>query len=136
VIVTGSQVLNGYSRFDALRAYPAEHNELLAFLDKNKIPGVIFITGDRHHSEIIKMERNKGYPLYDVTSSPITSSPAKTQGAEINNPTRVGREIDEQNYARFSVTGEGRERKMKVEFLGVKGDVLDTWEVKATDLSF
>jgi alkaline phosphatase D len=136
VIVTGSQVLNGYSKFDALRAFPAEHAELLSFLEKNKIGGVIFVTGDRHHSEIIKMERKNAYTLYDVTSSPITSSPAKTQGAEINNPMRVGKEIDEENYARFSITGEGKDRKMRVEFIGPKGDVLDTWEVKASDISF
>ena len=136
VIVTGSQVLNEYSKFDALRAFPAEHAELLSFLEENKIGGVIFITGDRHHSEIIRMNRKNAYPLYDVTSSPITSSPAKTQGAEINNPSRVGKEIDEENYARFSITGEGKERKMKVEFIGITGNVLDTWEVKASDISF
>lgn len=136
VIVTGSQVLNQYSKFDALRAFPAEYRELLAYLEANKIGGIIFITGDRHHSEIIKMDRKSGYPLYDVTSSPITSSPAKTQGAEINNPNRVGKEIDEQNYARFSITGEGKERKMKVDFIGIHGDVLDTWEVKARELSY
>ena len=82
------------------------------------------------------MDRKNAYTLYDVTSSPITSSPARTQGAEINNPTRVSKEIDEQNYARFSITGEGRERKMRIEFIGLKGDVLDTWEVKAGDLTF
>jgi alkaline phosphatase D len=136
VIVTGSQILNKYSKFDALRAFPAEYNSLLSFLEENKIGGVIFITGDRHHSEIIKMERKNGYPLYDITSSPVTSSPAKTNGAETNNPSRVGKEIDEQNYARFSIKGEGKERKMTVDFLGLKGNVLDTWEVKATDISY
>ena len=136
VIVTGSQVLNQYSKFDALRAFPAEYNELLSFIEVNKIGGVIFITGDRHHSEVIKMERKSAYTLYDVTSSPITSSPAKTQGAEIKNPARVGKEIDEQNYARFSITGEGKERRMTVEFIGVKGNILDKWEVKAVDLSY
>jgi len=136
VIVTGSQVLNEYSKFDAFRAYPGEYKELLSFLEKNKIGGVIFITGDRHHSEIIKMDRKNAYTLYDVTSSPVTSSPAKTQGAEINNPTRVGKEIDEENYARFSITGEGKDRTMKVEFIGLKGNVLDTWQVKASEISF
>ena len=82
------------------------------------------------------MDRKNAYTLYDVTSSPITSSPAKTQGAEINNPARVGKEIDEENYARFSITGEGKERTMKVEFVGLKGNVLDTWQVKASEISF
>ena len=136
MIVTGSQVLNQHSRFDAFRFFPAEYKELLTFLEENKINGVLFVTGDRHHSEIIRMQRNTGYPLYDITSSPVTSSAAKTQGAETNNPNRVGKEIAEQNYARFSVTGEGKERKLTIDFVGLKGNVLDTWEVKASDLTY
>ena len=136
VIVTGSQVLNQVSKWDALRSFPAEYRELMSFLEQNKINGVLFITGDRHHSEILKLERKEGYTLYDVTVSPLTSSPAKTQGAEINNPNRVGNEIDEQNYGRFSVTGEGKERKLTVELLGIKGNVLYTWSVKASELSY
>ena len=80
------------------------------------------------------MQRNSGYPLYDVTSSPISSSAAKTQGAEMNNPNRVGKEIDEQNYARFSFSGKAGERKMTVQYLGVKGEKLGEWSVHEKDL--
>jgi alkaline phosphatase D len=136
VIVTGSQVLNRFSRFDTFHSFPSEYNQLMSFLDENKINGVLFVTGDRHHSEIVKLERHGAYTLYDVTVSPLTSSPAKTQGAEINNPDRVGNEVDEQNYGRFSFTGEGKERKLTVEMLSVKGDVLYNWSVKAADLMY
>jgi alkaline phosphatase D len=136
VIVTGSQVLNQYSKYDALRAFPSEYKELMSILEQNKINGVLFITGDRHHSEVLKLERSNAYTLYDVTVSPVTSSAAKTQGAEANNPGRIGKEIAEQNYGRFSVTGEGKERKLTVELLNIKGEVLDTWSVKAGELSF
>ncbi|HUQ65339.1 MAG TPA: alkaline phosphatase D family protein [Flavitalea sp.] len=136
VIVTGSQVLNQFSRFDAFHAFPYEYNQLMSFLQDNKINGVIFITGDRHHSEIVQKKRKDGYTLYDITVSPLTSSPAKTQGAEINNPDRVGNEIVKQNYGRFSFTGEGKERKLIVEILGIKGDILYNWSVKAVDLSY
>lgn len=134
VIVTGSQVLNQYSKFDAVRAFPVEYYELLSFLEQNKIKGVIFLTGDRHHSEVIRLERPGSYTLYDVTVSPLTSHPAKTQGAEIDNPSRVGSEVDEQNYGRFTFSGEGKERKLTVEFVGIKGNVLGTWSVLASDL--
>ncbi len=29
------------------------------------------LSGDRHHSEVIKMERPGTYPLYDITVSPL-----------------------------------------------------------------
>jgi alkaline phosphatase D len=136
IIVAGSQVLNQASRFDALRFFRSEFNELMFFLEQNKINGVLFLTGDRHHTEIIKFERPTGYTLYDVTISPLTSSAAKTQGAEVNNPFRISKETDTQNYGRFTLSGEGTERKLTVEVIGVKGDLLDSWSVKASELSY
>jgi alkaline phosphatase D len=136
VIVAGSQVLNQVSLVDAMRMYRGEYNELMSFLQDNKINGVIFLTGDRHHTEILKLERKNAYTLYDITISPLTSNPARTRGAEVNNPARVSKEIDVQNYGRFSLSGEGKERKLTVEILGVKGELLDTWSVGAGDLSY
>lgn len=134
VIVTGSQVLNQYSKFDAVRAFPVEYYQLLSFIEQNKIRGVIFLTGDRHHSEVIKLERPGTYTLYDVTVSPLTSHAAKTQGGEVNNPNRVSKEVDEQNYGRFTFSGEGKNRKLTVDLIGIKGNVLETWSVLASDL--
>ena len=134
IIVTGSQVLNPFSPYDCFRHYSYEYNELMNFIADNKIEGVVFLTGDRHHSEIIKQERNGLYPLYDITVSPFTSSVAKTRDAEVNNPDRVGAEIDAQNYGRFSFSGDNKNRMLKVEFIGLHGEVLGQWSVAAKDL--
>lgn len=134
VIVTGSQMLNQVTRFDSFNHFPVEYEELMQFIYDNKINGVLFVTGDRHHSEVIKLDRKNAYTLYDVTVSPLTSHAAKTQGAEINNPDRVGIEMAEQNFGRFTVSGEGRERKLTVEFIGLKGSLLYSWSVMASDL--
>ncbi|RYG29458.1 MAG: alkaline phosphatase family protein, partial [Chitinophagaceae bacterium] len=61
VIVTGSQMLNRVTRFNSFNHFRGEYNELLDFLKENKIDGVVFITGDRHHSEIIRLQRNDDY---------------------------------------------------------------------------
>lgn len=135
VIVTGSQTLNPASPFDCLQSYPIEFNELMDFLKNEKINGVLFFTGDRHHSEVIKYERPGTYALFDVTSSPLTSGVGKVGGAELNNPARVpGTLVEAQNYARVTVSGAPRQRVMKVEFLGLKGEKLGDWSVKETDL--
>ena len=73
IIVLGSQVLNPVSPFDKWSEFPAEYDEMMNFLKEYKINGVLFLTGDRHHSEIIKVERPGTYPLYDITVSPLTS---------------------------------------------------------------
>ncbi len=135
VIVTGSQILNQASRWDAFRRFPTEYNELMDFLQANKIKGVIFMTGDRHHSEVIRLDRAGNYPLYDITVSPLTSGAAKTTGAEANNPGRISKEIVEQNYGRLRVSGEPKNRRLTVEFVGINGKVIDTWSVYQTELT-
>ncbi len=134
VIVAGSQVLNQVSPFDKLKNFPAEYAELLNFLNENKINGVIFLTGDRHHSEVIKLERPGNYPLYDVTVSPLSSSTHKFGGPEKNNPHRVFGLDEKNNYGKVSVSGKRGERVFKVNFLGTKGDNIGEWSVSEKEL--
>ncbi len=73
-ICIGSQVLNDNNFGESYADYPKERNDLFDFIAKNNIKGVIFLTGDKHYAEICKRDWH-GYPLYDFTSSPITSPP-------------------------------------------------------------
>jgi alkaline phosphatase D len=134
IIVTGSQVLNMISPFDCFRRFPVEYNELLGFMNIEKINGVLFLTGDRHHSEVIKLARSGSYPLYDITCSPLTSGTHKFDGLEKNNPYRVVGVDEKQNFGKISFTGEANNRKMTVEFLGMKGEQLGEWSILAKQL--
>lgn len=134
IIAVGSQVLNPVSPFDKWRDFPAEYDELMNFLMENNINGVLFLTGDRHHSEIIKVEREGTYPLYDITCSPLTSGTHTFGGAEKNNPYRVLGIDEKQNYARFSFSGKRNERKLIVEYLGIKGEKLGEWSISEKEL--
>jgi alkaline phosphatase D len=134
IIATGSQVLNPVSPYDKLLDFPAEYYELMDFLKENKINGMLFLTGDRHHTEIIKVNREGTYPLYDITASPLTSGTHKFDGSEKNNPYRVLGIDEKQNYARFRFSGERNKRKLNVEFLGIKGEKLGEWSISENDL--
>jgi alkaline phosphatase D len=135
IIATGSQILNPYSVVECMRHYSAEYNELINFLSFQKVKGVLFFTGDRHHSEVIKQVRQGVYPLYDVTVSPYTSGVAKVRGREISNEARVtGTLVEEQNFGKITVSGKPNERMLKVEFIGVKGDKLGEWSVSENEL--
>lgn len=134
IIATGSQVLNPMSPFDCFRHFSAEYNEMMNFIKHNKIKGILFFTGDRHHSEVIKLERENAYPLYDVTSSPLTSGSHKFGGAEKDNPYRVAGIDNIQNYTRVTITGTKKNRNLKIEFIDGKGNVLSNWNVNAEDL--
>ena len=134
IIALGSQVLNPASPYDKLGEFPAEYDELMGFLKEYKINGVIFMSGDRHHSEVIRVERPGTYPLYDITISALTSGSYPFAGPEKNNPYRVVGVDIKQNYGRISITGPRNSRKLSVEYLGLKGEKLAEWSIMENDL--
>lgn len=135
IIATGGQVLNPASTYECMRFYSYEYNDLMNFLAEHKISGVLFFSGDRHHSEVIKQVRPLLYPLYDVTISPLTATIGTAKGAEINNPARInGTLVEAQNFGNISITGKKNERILKVVFTGIRGDKLAEWSVNENEL--
>ena len=136
MIVIGSQSLNPMSTDEGFYNYSYEYNELMDFLNMNKIKGVLFLTGDRHHSEIVKTKRAENYDLFDITVSPFTSGVAKVRGAEIENPARVpGSLVEQRNYAKISFQGKKNERVMHVQFNGEDGQKLYNWNISEQQLT-
>ncbi len=133
-IVNGSQVLNPLNPYDCFKHFSAEYEDLMSFIDQQGIKGLLFLTGDRHHSEIIKSERPGKYTLYDITASPLTSGIGITREPEKSSPYRVGQEIDQQNFARISFSGPVKQRKLQIEFLGIDGKVLENLSLNLQDL--
>lgn len=127
-IVNGSQILNPMADKECLRSYDAEFKELMNFIQANKINGVIFITGDRHFTEMHKVSFPGFYDMYDFTSSPITSGVyAVDKSKEANNPTRVeGSLFIGNSFARISISGQKNERKVNFETFNQQGE--KQWE--------
>lgn len=134
IILTGNQALNTASNSDRWSRFPAEYNAFLTFVKENKIDGVLFLSGDRHLSEVIKVERPGTYPLYDVTASPLTSGSSQFSKEEQNNPARIFSLTGKQNYSRFTVMGPKGQRRLVARFLGVKGEQLGEWSVSENEL--
>lgn len=114
-IVVGGQVLNKHTDKESYNLYKKEREELLNFLVQQKISGVVFLSGDRHHTEILKDESVKeklGYSLYDITSSPLSSGVSNVlKTDEAKNPQRVPNTLTvEQNYCSIRISGKKGER--------------------------
>lgn len=58
---------------DPWQGYKTEREQIFSFLESNKIDGIILIAADRHRSDIWKIERPNGYPLYEFESSRLTN---------------------------------------------------------------
>ncbi|MGB4968857.1 MAG: alkaline phosphatase D family protein, partial [Saprospiraceae bacterium] len=137
LIANGSPILNQYNKYDCMVHYINEFQELIDFIIEEKISGVLFFTGDRHHSEITSRKLSDSYTTYDITSSSLTSGIYKLNDYEKSNPDLlVDLLIDQNNYTKVSVHGKPKERKLKVEFMDIKGMKLKEWEVHENQLKF
>ncbi|MEX1201745.1 MAG: alkaline phosphatase D family protein [Ferruginibacter sp.] len=135
IIVTGSQALNPLNGYECFIKYSYEYNELINFLALHQITGVIFFSGDRHHSEVIKITRPGLFPLYDVTISPYTAGVSKVRGEEMNSNYRIPNTlIEAQNFGKITVKGKRNDRVLTVQFLGIKGEKLGEWSVSENEL--
>ncbi|HLF62772.1 MAG TPA: alkaline phosphatase D family protein [Saprospiraceae bacterium] len=128
-ICTGGQILNDAAVFENYAQFPAERRALLDSIDKYNIKGIVFLTGDRHHSEISRMRTADGDVFYDITSSALTSN-TFSHPDESNNFRIPGSMIGVRNYVLISVSGPLNERKCKVVFKDANGVVLNEYELE------
>ncbi|AWV96923.1 alkaline phosphatase D family protein [Arcticibacterium luteifluviistationis] len=135
-VVTGGQVVNKNALFENMSVFPVEHKKLLDAIEHNNISGVIFITGDRHHTSLRKMDREGTYPIYDLTVSSLTSGMAKPMDIEREDEDLVPDTIveDLQNFGILEVTGERTDRVLKINIIDNTGADRWNYEIKARDL--
>lgn len=73
IIASSTQFGVEYNGYEAWANFPAEQQRLFDLIKKTQANGVIFISGDVHYSEISMIKKDGFYPIYDFTSSGITS---------------------------------------------------------------
>lgn len=127
-IATGSQVLNEKNLNESYSHFPSERQRIFDFIRDNNISGVIFLTGDRHHSELLKMNQPGGYPFYDFTCSPLSGFARPTlKTHEATNLLRIENTlVTEHNFGKISITGEAGSRKCTIETYDKKANKI--WE--------
>lgn len=128
-IITGSQVLNRQTEKECwMSDFPRDTKDFLSFIKTNNINGVLFLTGDRHLTRIVKDTTLGNYPLYDFTISPVLSILTKETEIEKNNPQVVPGSLvqGKRNYATVSVTGDVNHRKCTIKDFDEYG--VQLWE--------
>ena len=124
VIVIGGQVINPTARFENYENYPKEKQKLLSEIEANKIKGVLFLTGDRHFSELSKLNRENNYPLYDWTVSPLTSGVGNSYKDDVNKNRVEGSLFAQNNFGILSFSGNKANRQLKLTLFDVQGKEL------------
>jgi alkaline phosphatase D len=134
-IITGGQIVNPAKVFENYAIYGTERDRLFKALADAKIPGLLFITGDRHHTILHKIDRAGTYPLYDLTVSPLTSGPAKPLADELAQPSYVpGTLVTDRNFGILGVSGPLTDRVLSIQVYDQKGTERWTRQIKASEL--
>ncbi len=138
IVAGGSQFWKRASRFEGWHHFATERRAFADWLIAQKIEGVVFLSGDRHFTELLRIERPKAYPLHEFTSSPLTSGvPPWLDKAERDNPDVVpGTQIAKRQFGLIRVTGPGDDRRLTFESHDTAGALLWRHEIRANDLRF
>lgn len=127
-VVLGGQFLTTSGVYESYTNYgfEEERKKIIDFIYKQDIRNVIFLTGDVHFSEVSVLQEEGKPSIVDITSSPLNSG-VNTYALKQNNTLRIPESvIMQRNYAQISVSGAAKNRKVKVSYFNVEGEML--WE--------
>ncbi len=135
IIAGGSQFLNDLSRFEGWQHFREERRDFLSWLELNNVSGVLFLSGDRHRTELLKQERPGNYPLHELTCSPLTSGLHPVEEAEANHPSRInGTLVEARNYCTLSLQGQGDARTLVMKSHDAQGNPFWEHRIEAASL--
>lgn len=134
VVVNGNQVLNQFG--DESLTNFADFGRLVEFIQEAKVEGVVFLTGDRHHSILMKQEIPGGYPLYDLTTSPLTAGVSQAREGVEHERVVPGTYFPQRNFALLEFSGPRRERVLTMKIVDAAGKAVWTRSLAAAELRF
>lgn len=116
IIGSSTQFGITYNGYEAWVNFPHEQQRMLELIKAKKANGVVFISGDVHYAEVSKLKHPGLYPIYDITSSGITS----TWGFATPNDNRIQGPVMENHFGLLEMDWVKQELRMKV--IDVKGE--------------
>jgi alkaline phosphatase D len=134
LIANGSQVLNDDGAYEGWHHFPNERNRFLSWLTEKRIPGVMFLSGDRHHTVMLKEDRPGSYPLYELTCSPLTSKPSTVLRPGTQKRMVPDTFVAERNFGQMAVDGALGDRRLTITICDHDGKALWSRIIRQQDL--
>lgn len=134
MVVIGGQVLTTAEVFENyINLNKEERAYLLRRIEEENIKGVIFLTGDRHHTDLSMYKNKAGNMVYDLTVSPLTSGavPMKYLVDEKNDHLVKGTLVAQRNFGLLEFSGKRLERHLNIKIFDVKGEMLWEYDIDA-----
>ena len=133
IVVLGSMFLTAAETGQNYAArYASERAYLLRRIEEEKLFNVVFLTGDKHLTELSRLVNANGHAVYDLSVSPLTASP---NVRPYTNALQVeGTLVQQRNFATLSFTGSLEERQLVLKVFDSEGEQL--WDHRSRVLTF
>ena len=103
--------------------FKAERDDFLAWIFKNHVSGVVFLSGGKHLGELTARKPSDKaptqYPLYELTSSPLAADIAPED--QRKNPLRSGNPVTECNFGALTFGGPRDKRHVTLRIYDAAG---------------
>lgn len=139
IICTSIQFVSEENRFENWANFPAERVRMVRLLNETKADGVLFVSGDRHWSELSRLDpgdltavpptfedrtikpaaEQPRYPLWDITSSAINQP--RSRGSFENNAHRVGEPLMTPSFGLLTIDWSAAPVTITAEFRNEQG---------------
>lgn len=113
LVANGSQMLSEHDNgsHSGWHSYQAERDAFFDWLARERIPGLVFLSGDRHNTQVFRQNLAGAEPVYEFSCSPFTSRLYGLDKRERVNPRLVKELVVEQrNYGTLEFAGAGASR--------------------------
>jgi alkaline phosphatase D len=136
LIAGGSQMLTKSPRGDSWLDYPQEQADFLRFLAETRVSGVMFLSGDVHRSELMKLDVGGAYPLYELTCSPLTSG-VYHDDKLLERPQLVSGTLvmGQRNFCQLRFEGSRKDRRVVMSVLNDEGQTQWTRALARVELT-
>jgi len=131
LIGSGSQFSIEYNGYEAWANFPHEQKKLLNLIRSTRASHVMFLTGDVHYAEISRINEEGLYPIYDVTSSGITS----TWSFATQNKNRIEGPVMNNHFGLLTITWES-DPLIRMEIIDKYRNSRIEYTINASEISF
>lgn len=132
IIASSTQFAHEFNGYESWTNFPQEQKRLFDVIKKTKADGVFIISGDVHYAEISKMEVPEMYPVYDITSSGLSS----TWKFATPNKNRIEGPVMENHFGLLTIDWNKKNPSVKAEIWDVSNNQRVEYLIKKSDISF
>jgi alkaline phosphatase D len=120
LLCSSVQVIADEQTWEKWGNFPRERDRLFKLVRDTKAGGVIVVSGDRHFSELSRLDDAVGYPLYDLTSSSL-NRPMGPKSVIEPNGHRVSTPFRGENFGLITVDWDAPDPTIELQTIDVHG---------------